>query len=107
MMNEQELWLTWQAYQARLAWLDRLRGADSGETEEEAQLALALLPKVTALQALAAGRQLAESIRRRRWYVMQAAKEAGVTWAELGVVLGTTAYEAQEWYGNQQRLGEV
>src|SRR4051794_35931053 len=50
MMNEHELWLTWQTYQARLDWLDRLRGADGAQEENDAQLALALLPKVTALQ---------------------------------------------------------
>ena len=37
----------------------------------------------------------------RRWYVIQAAREAGASWDEVGTAIGRTGQEAQAWYREQ------
>jgi hypothetical protein len=55
-------------------------------------------PAVTALQALAANAQLVDLLTGRRWYVMQAAREEGAEWAEIGEALGVSKQAAWEFY---------
>jgi hypothetical protein len=47
--------------------------------------------------ALTANVQLVELLV-RRWYVIQAAREAGTSWEDIGAALGMSADEATDWY---------
>ncbi|MBF6588440.1 hypothetical protein IU414_27230 [Nocardia farcinica] len=74
--------------------------ADPGKAPAAAytRAELAELADVTALQALEANRRLVELLVGRRWMVMQAAREAGASWAEIGKALGMTKQGAMDWY---------
>src|SRR5688500_14602444 len=97
-MEEHELWQTWDTYGSRLTWLEVLRRASTEQAQRVAQRTLDELPSVTAIQALTANAQLVELLVSRRWYVMQAAREAGASWADVGVALGLSAQEAEGCY---------
>jgi hypothetical protein len=97
-MDERELWQTWDTFGTRLTWLTVLRRTDTEQGQRVAQRTLDELPSVTALEALTANAQLVELLVSRRWYVMQAAREAGATWTDVGVALGMSTEEAQDWY---------
>ena len=56
-----------------------------------AQQVLDRLPSVVALEVLAANAQLVELLVGRRWYVMQAAREVGASWGDIGAALGLSA----------------
>jgi hypothetical protein len=56
---------------------------------------------VTAVEALEANGQLVQLLAGRRWYVVQAAREAGATWEDIGTALGMPAPEAQDWHRDQ------
>src|SRR3954453_12322458 len=98
MMDEHDLWQTWDTFGARLTWLTVLRRTETEHGQRVAQQTLDALPSVTALQALQANAQLVELVIGRRWYVMQAARETGATWIEVGAALGMTGQEAEDWY---------
>jgi len=66
--------------------------------------AVAELPEATALDALEANRELVATLTAQRWYVMQAAREGGASWSEIGAALGMTKQGAQDWY--QRRIAE-
>jgi hypothetical protein len=34
----------------------------------------------------------------RQWYVIQAARETGASWDDIGTALGVGAQEARDWY---------
>ena len=63
-----------------------------------AQQVLDRLPSVVALEVLAANAQLVELLVGRRWYVMQAAREVGASWGDIGAALGLSAEDAESWY---------
>src|SRR3954447_25599137 len=85
----------WQAFGSRMTWQTAIeRGAD----QQVAERALAELPEVSALDALEANRQLVDFLIGRRWFVMQAAREAGASWSEIGAALGMSKQGAQDWY---------
>jgi hypothetical protein len=102
--DEQELYRLWDIYGQRTMWRKVIeRGGDQAVAEQE----LAELPNVTALDALEANARLVDLLTGRRWSVMQAAREAGKTWDEIGLALGMSRQGAQDWYrrkiANQER----
>jgi hypothetical protein len=68
------------------------------DSRHVAERTLAELPVVTAVEALEANGQLVQLLIGRRWYVMQAARETGASWADIGAVLGMPGPEARDWY---------
>jgi hypothetical protein len=97
-MDEQKLWKQWDAFGSRLTWEKVLEQAGSENSRQVAQQALGELPVITAVEALAANTQLVELLVGRRWYVMQAAREAGATWDDIGEALGMSRQGAYDWY---------
>lgn len=67
---------------------------------------LAGLADVSALQALAANQRLVELLTGRRWMTMQAAREAGASWAAIGEALSMTKQGAMDWYKRKIELQE-
>lgn len=97
--DEQEFWQLWRlhaerSYYRRAIERGQARGVDTARDAEH----LAELPEISAVQALEANRCLVELLTGRRWFVMEEAREAGVTWAEIGAAIGTTRQGAQDWY---------
>ena len=97
-MDEKDLWQTWDTFGSRLTWLNVLRQADTEQARRVAQQVLDGLPRVTAIEALAANAQLVELLIGRRWYVIMAARESGARWEDIGGALGMSAQEAEDWY---------
>lgn len=93
--DEQELYRLWDAYGARLTWA---RALEKGADADIVAGAVAELPDVTAVDALEANRRLIDLLTGRRWYVMQAAREAGATWDDIGTALGMSRQGAHDWY---------
>lgn len=92
-MDEHELWTQWAAFGSRLVWEHvRRRGGDP----EVVGRALSELPNVAALAALRANAELVNLLIGRRWYVIHAAREAGVTWHEIGDALGMSGHDAYD-----------
>lgn len=56
------------------------------------------MPDVSAIEALAANRELVELLTARRWYVIRDAREAGASWSQIGEALGMSKQGAQDWY---------
>jgi hypothetical protein len=72
----------------------RTRGA-----RQTAQRMLDELPDdITALDALKANIQLVKMLQGRRWFVTQAARETGASWAEIGDSLDMGGHEAYDDY---------
>ena len=94
--DEAALLDTWQMFGSRLTWAtESEKGAGRAATAEQT---LADLPHITALEALRANAHLVGLLTGRRWYVMQAAREAGATWDEIGESLGMSRQGAYDWY---------
>lgn len=53
---------------------------------------------VTALEALAASRVLAEQLHASRWWIAGEARKQGCSWAEIGAALGMTKQAAWEGF---------
>lgn len=87
----------WEAHWRRLEW--QAAAERGGEHDEGARRRLAQAPEVSALDALAASRELINLVTKQRWCVMQAAREDGASWDEIGKTLGTSGQEARRWYG--------
>jgi hypothetical protein len=97
-MGPDTAWQTWQAFGARQTWATVLERAQTEHDRQVAQRSLDELPAVSALDALAANAALVEILTAQRWHVMQAAREAGATWTELGQALNTTRQGAYDYY---------
>lgn len=104
--DERELAAVWNTHHGRAIHQRAVKAgsADSGMLAETAP--------VTALHALAANRRLVELLTGRRWYVMQAAREDGATWSEIGAALGMSKQGAQDWYrrkieDQERHLGDL
>lgn len=94
--DEAALLNIWQMFGSRLTWATESKmGVDRAVAAEQT---LADLPHVTALEALRANAHLVGLLTGRRWYVMQAAREAGATWDEIGEALGMSRQGAYDWY---------
>ncbi|SDQ03651.1 hypothetical protein [Arthrobacter crystallopoietes] len=89
---------TWEAYGSRHMWKQVL---ERGGHAAAAQTALDELPDIDALEALAANAAAVNLLVRRRWYVMQEAREDGATWEAIGKALGITKQGAQDYYRRQ------
>ena len=98
-MDERDLLQTWSSYLSRLMWLGALRHAETEQSQLVAQNAIDALPSGTAIEALRANAQLVELLIGGRWSVIQAAREAGKTWDEIGAVLGLLPQDAERTYG--------
>jgi hypothetical protein len=101
-MEEHGLWEIWNKFGARLMWTAALKDTQTEEERQAVQQKLGELPDVTALDALRANAQLVDLLVGRRWYVMQAAREEGATWDEIGSALGMTQQGAHDLY--QRRI---
>lgn len=53
---------------------------------------------VTPAQALQANRKLVDQLVGTRWHLIQAAREAGDSWAAIGEAMGMTKQGAIDWY---------
>ena len=76
------------------------------EAASHTRAELAGLADVSALQALAANQRLVELLTGRRWMTMQAAREAGASWAAVGEALNMTKQGAMDWYKRKIELQE-
>ncbi|RBM17957.1 hypothetical protein DI005_20730 [Prauserella sp. PE36] len=108
--GERELIATWNTFHTRRV---AQRVLDASADKPDADLAkqaftlkLAETAPVTAVHALAANRRLIELLTGRRWYVMQEAREAGASWADIGAALDMTRQSAHEWYQRKIELQE-
>lgn len=88
----------WDAHESRQMWQ---RVVDRGGDADVAQSALDQIPEVDAIEALAANAAAVNLLIGRRWYVMQAAREAGATWEAIGTALRITKQGAQDYYRRQ------
>ncbi len=100
--DERESFGTWNAFHERRMWEQageklRAQGAD-GERLRVVDDAAAKALAVSALEALAANARLVDLLSGRRWYVIQAAREQGAEWAEIGAALGISKQAAWEFY---------
>jgi len=102
--DERESFETWNQFhegrmweQARAAEQLRAPGAATARLHVIDEAA-SRLPAVSALEALAANARLVDLLTSRRWYVMQAAREDGAEWAEVGAALGVSKQAAWEFY---------
>jgi hypothetical protein len=100
-MDEHESWQRWDTYNRVLTWQAVLARAAEEHARRVARQALAEFPDVTAVEALAANARLVTLLVSRRWYVIQAGREAGASWDDIGAALGMTGHEAQDWYREQ------
>ena len=82
-MDERDLWQAWDTFGSRLTWLNVLRHADTEQGQQIAQRTLDALKRVLV---------------GRRWYVIQAAREAGASWNDVGTALGMSGQAAEDWY---------
>ena len=94
--DEREYLATWNAYHERAMWASIIERGGDGDGVADG--ALRELPEVGPLDALEANRSLGDLLVGRRWYVMQAAREAGETWESIGAALGISKQGAQDYY---------
>lgn len=97
-MDEHALWQTWTEFGARLTWQRILDKPHNDSAKQAAQSTLSKLPDITPIEALHANAELVDLLIGQRWYVMQAAREAGATWDEIGQTLGMSRQGAYDWY---------
>lgn len=96
---EQMLLAVLDTYHHRRTPLEQLKGTP--DRPKVWQRMLDDTAPVTALQALAASKRLAELIIGRRWYLMLDAREDGNSWSAIGAALDITKQGAQDWYRRQ------
>ena len=100
-VSEAGLYRSWEAFGTRNVWAGVVaRGGDPAV----AAAAVAELPEVSPLEALEANARLVGLLTGARWWVMQAAREAGASWTEIGAALGMTKQGARDWY--RRKIGE-
>jgi len=99
--DAQELLSIWNTHEQRSTWREVIR---RGGDNDIAQRVLGEVTDVSALEALAANRELVELLTARRWYVIRDAREAGASWSEIGEALGMSKQGAQDWY--RRRIAE-
>ncbi|MEV0360240.1 hypothetical protein AB0H71_29705 [Nocardia sp. NPDC050697] len=63
------------------------------------------LASISPRQALIATRRIVETTTSARWSMMREAREGGMTWAEIGGLLGITRQGAIDWY--RRKLTEL
>ncbi|HSV64640.1 MAG TPA: hypothetical protein VLJ59_01870 [Mycobacteriales bacterium] len=93
-----ELLATWQAWARRdtyTAALGRATAAGRGEDARVLRDALAQVPDVDPLAALAANRELTRLLTGQRWHAVRAARADGGTWGQVAAALGTTPDHAR------------
>ncbi len=103
--DERESFETWnQFHEGRMFMWEKARKQLRAQGDDPEQLlrlvadAAARAPAVSALEALAANARLVDLLTSRRWYVMQAARDDGAEWAEVGAALGVSKQAAWEFY---------
>jgi hypothetical protein len=99
--DEKQLRTVIDAYSDRALWSRLARTATDSKTTAVAETALADLPGVTALQALAATNQLVTLMTGRRWITIMHGREDGASWAEIGEAMGINADAARSWYAEK------
>jgi len=101
--DERESFETWNQFHEGRMW-EKARKQLRAQGDDPEQLlrlvadAAARAPAVSALEALAANARLVDLLTSRRWYVMQAARDDGAEWAEVGAALGVSKQAAWEFY---------
>lgn len=93
--DDRSLFERWAAFGSRMTWR---RVVERGGDPAVAEGALAELPEVSPIEALDANRRLVDLLIGSRWWVMQAAREAGASWSQIGAALGMSKQGAQDWY---------
>ena len=94
---EQELFAVCETYAARRVFR---RGAEETDSQHQELFANKLndSAEVTPLQALRANRSLVDHLMQRRLDAIRDAREAGVSWADIGAALGVSRQAAHELY---------
>jgi hypothetical protein len=96
-----QAWATWQAWSSAHTWRSALKRArQQGNTASVAciQRRAELTQGPGPLAALAANREVVETLTGWRWQAMRDAREQGHTWAEIGQALGVGAEHARQGY---------
>jgi Homeodomain-like domain len=91
---------TWTAARSSQVWhRARARAESDGDASavRAADRALAELPDVTPLDALRANAELVSRLTTDRWMAMQAAREQGASWEQIGQALGVSRQSAWEF----------
>jgi hypothetical protein len=91
---------TWAAANTRQVWQRaRERAEADGDAAgiRAAERALAGLPEVTPLDALRANAELVGRLTADRWIAMQAARDGGASWEQIGQALGVSRQSAWEF----------
>lgn len=100
-MDERDLLAVWNVPGQRRMWekvLAHTETEGNGEGAAAARQELGRLPQVSELDALRANARLVAMLEGRRWLEMQAAREHGASWADIGEALGMSRQGAWEWY---------
>ncbi|MGX7823543.1 hypothetical protein ACTG9Q_00455 [Actinokineospora sp. 24-640] len=95
--DETQLRAVIDAHGDRAMWEREARIATNPQSAAVAKAALAEVPAVTAMEALAATTRLLTLMTGRRWITILHAREDGATWAEVGEAMGTDAETARSW----------
>src|SRR5690606_5570359 len=102
--DERELFAVWTTYHVR-RWIEHVLGTLQGKDDADSERArrefakdLAAMAPANELHALEANRRLVDLLTGRRWSVMQEAREAGASWAQIGKALRMTKQGAQDGY---------
>jgi hypothetical protein len=93
-----QAWETWEAWSmANTMRLALLKARDQGDHEAVARFEQYpdWTQGPTALEALAANRELVDRLTGWRWLAVRQARQHGHAWAEVGAALGVTAEEAR------------
>lgn len=99
--DENQLRAVIDAHGDRALWRRVARTAKDFKSTAVVEAALADLPGVSALQALAATNQLVTLMTGRQWITIMHAREEGASWAEIGEAMGTDADAARSWYAEK------
>lgn len=102
---ERELFAVCETYAARRVFRHGAKETTNSQHRELFANKLNDSAEVSALQALRANRSLVDHLMQYRLDAMRDAREAGVSWADIGAALDVSRQAAHEWYHQaRQRL---
>ncbi len=97
----EDLLATWGRWSSHNVWTAVLRSYEATGNKDNARVARDVLSThdtPSPLEALAATAELIQRLEGTRWQAIQAAREAGASWAEIGEAIGTTGQRAGQIY---------